>query len=145
MMGTLLVNSVLASVLFDSGSSHSFVSEAFALKQGLPFEHMYSPLVVSSPGSKWSTSMIAHNNRLEIGGLVFTASLMDLKVSTIDVILGMDWLNAHDAHIHCGTKTVQLTHPSGQKILYSARTAQHAEAQIYALNALNAYIWASAC
>ena len=31
-MGTLPVNSVPASVLFDSGSSHSFISEAFALQ-----------------------------------------------------------------------------------------------------------------
>src|ERR1041385_3325611 len=63
---------------------------------------------------------------------------MALKVSTIDVILGMDWLKAHDAHIHYGTKTVQLTHPSGKTILYTALTFQHAESQIYALNALNA-------
>src|ERR1041385_6638736 len=62
---------------------------------------------------------------------------MALKVSTIDVILGMDWLKAHDAHIRCGTKTVHLTHPSGMTILYSTRTVQHAESQIYALNALN--------
>src|ERR1041385_8959794 len=63
---------------------------------------------------------------------------MALKVSTIDVILGMDWFKAHDAHIHFGTQTVQLTHPSGKTILYSTRTVQHAENQIYALNALNA-------
>src|SRR3954471_14370620 len=30
-MGTLLINSVPATVLFDSGASHSFMSEAFAL------------------------------------------------------------------------------------------------------------------
>ena len=135
MMGTLPINSVPAYVLFDSGSSDSFVSEAFTLKQDLSFEHMYPPMVVSSPGSKWETSMIAHNNHLEIGGLVFTASLMALKVTTIDVILGMDWLKAHDAHIHCGTKRVQLTHPSGQIVNYSAEMIQHAEGQIYALNA----------
>src|ERR1041385_2252586 len=35
MMGTLLVNSVPASVLFDSGASQSFESDAFALKQEL--------------------------------------------------------------------------------------------------------------
>src|SRR4051812_12462416 len=97
MMGTLHVNSVPASVLFDSGASHSFISEAFARKQDLPFENIYPPLVVNSPGSSWDTSMIAHNNHIEIGGLVFTSSLMPLKVSTIDVILGMDWLRAHKA------------------------------------------------
>ena len=81
--------------------------------------------------------MIAHNNQIAIGGLVFTASLMALKVSTIDVILGMDWLKAHDAHIRCGTKEVKLTHPSGRTVYYSVQMIQHAENQIYALNALN--------
>src|SRR3954465_5827318 len=35
-MGTLLVNSVPATVLFDSGASHSFMSEAFALSHNFP-------------------------------------------------------------------------------------------------------------
>ena len=50
----------------------------------------------------------------------------------------MDWLKAHVALIDCAAKTVQLLHPSDQIINYSARTIQNAEAQIYALNALNA-------
>ena len=138
MMGTLLVNSVPAVVLFDSGASHSFISEAFARKHDRSFENLYPPLVVSSPGSRWETSLISHNNQMAIGGLVFTSSLMALKATTIDVILGMDWLKAHDAHISCGTKRVQLTHPSGQIVNYSPLMIQHAENQIYALNALNA-------
>src|SRR4051812_8438607 len=82
--------------------------------------------------------MISPDTNIAIVGLLFPAPFIILKSYNIDVILGMDWLAAHDAHIHCATKTVQLTHPSGKKILYSARTAQHAESQIYALNALNA-------
>ena len=135
-MGTLPINSVPAVVLFDSGSSNSFMSEAFARKQGWSFDNMYPPLVVSSPGSRWETSMISPNNHMTIGGSVFTASLMALKATTINVILGMDWLKVHDAHIHPGTKRVQLTHPSGQIVNYSALMIQHAENQIYALNAL---------
>ena len=45
---------------------------------------------------------------------------------------------AHNAKIDCAAKTVQLTHPSGQTVQYSARAAQDAENQIYVLNALNA-------
>src|SRR3954467_13742631 len=39
-MGTLLVNSVPATVLFDSGASHSFMSEAFALSHKFTVEKM---------------------------------------------------------------------------------------------------------
>jgi hypothetical protein len=50
----------------------------------------------------------------------------------------MEWLAAYNALINCAAKTVQLTHPSGQVINYSAQIIQNAESQIYALNALNA-------
>ena len=69
--------------------------------------------------------MIAHNNHIEIGGLKFTASLMALKVTTIDVILGMNWLVPHQALIDCAAESVHLTHPSGQTFKYSARTVQN--------------------
>src|SRR3954466_4335794 len=64
MMGTLPINSVPASVLFDSGSSHSFMSKAFAHKQGWSFDEMYPPLVFSSPGSRWETTLISHKNHM---------------------------------------------------------------------------------
>jgi hypothetical protein len=50
----------------------------------------------------------------------------------------MDWLKAHTASIDCATKTVQLLHPLDEIVNYSARLVRDAEAQIYALNVLNA-------
>ena len=101
-------------------------------------EKLPTPLAVQSPGSKWQTSMVSPRNQIEIGGLLFPASLMVLGPSNIDIILGMDWLTAHNAKIDCAAKTVQLTHPSGQLINYSTQMVQDAENQIYVLNALNA-------
>ena len=40
-MGTLLVNSVPAVVLFDTGASHSFISEDFAFMHGIKYEEMH--------------------------------------------------------------------------------------------------------
>jgi hypothetical protein len=137
-MGTLLVNSVPASVLFDSGASHSFMSEASALSHDIAFEKMNLPIVVRTPGGHCHTSMMAHNVPIEIEGLEFLASPIVLKSSTIDLILGMDWLKAHIASINCATKAVQLLHPSDEIVNYTARITPNAEAQIYAINALNA-------
>ena len=47
-MGTLLVNSVPASVLFDTGASHSFMSEDFAYKHDVKCEEMNTSVVVPS-------------------------------------------------------------------------------------------------
>ena len=51
-LDTFLVNSVPTSVLFDSGASHSFVSESFAAMGELLFAPLLVPLLIRSPGSE---------------------------------------------------------------------------------------------
>jgi hypothetical protein len=96
-LGTLLVNSVFARVLFDTGASHSFVSTIFAQKHELPLDSLANDLMVYSPGAQMKTSKISHGNQILIGGYMFLASLIVLGSSDIDVILGMDWLKANKA------------------------------------------------
>lgn len=131
-LGTLLVNSVSGKVLFDSGASHSFLSSNFASSNELPLEPLGTPLLVRTPGSEFHTAMVIHRNEIVIGGLVFLVSLIALKSSDIDVILGMDWLIANKAMIDCPSKSIQLTHPSGQIVHFSSHTPT---IQLYALKA----------
>ena len=63
-MGTLRVNSVPASVLFDSGASHAFVSQQFAQLYELDMEKLPTPLAVQSLGSKWQTTMVSPHNQI---------------------------------------------------------------------------------
>src|SRR3954462_8389668 len=60
-MGTLLVNSVPATVLFDSGASHSFMSEAFALSHNFTLEKMNPMMVVRTPIGQCQTSKLVPN------------------------------------------------------------------------------------
>ena len=95
-------------------------------------------MVVRTPGGRCQTSMMVHDVTIEVEGIVFLVSPIILKSSTIDLILGMDWLKLHDAALYCGTKSVQLFHPSGAIVNHTTHLSQDAEAQIYALNTLNA-------
>src|SRR3954467_2782055 len=49
----------------------------------------------------------------------------------------MDWLKVHDAALYCGTKSVQLFHPSGEIVNHTTRITRDAETHIYMMNALN--------
>jgi hypothetical protein len=51
-LGMFLVNSILASVLFDSRASHSFISSQFVAKHSVPMQHMKQTMLVNSPGGK---------------------------------------------------------------------------------------------
>src|SRR4051812_3067277 len=136
-MGTLLVNSVPATILFDSRASHSFMSEAFALSHNFTLEKMNPPMVVRTPIGHCHTSKIVPETTVEIEGIEFLASPIILTSSTIDLILGMDWLKVHDAALYCGTKSVQLFHPSGEIVNHTTQITCDAEKQIFMMNALN--------
>ncbi|TYJ96450.1 retrotransposon protein, putative, Ty3-gypsy sub-class [Cucumis melo var. makuwa] len=80
--GTLPVLWHYALVLFDSGSSYSFISYAFVL-----------------------------HARLEIAGHVTEVTWLVLDMHDFDVILGMDWLAANHASIDCSHKEVAFNPP----------------------------------
>src|SRR3954453_12786287 len=98
---------------------------------------MNTPMVVRTPIGQCRTTMLVPNTTVEIEGIVFHVSPIILKSSTIDLILGMDWLKLHDAALYCGNKSVRLFHPSGEIVNHTTRVTQDAETQIYMMNALN--------
>src|SRR4051812_5375855 len=92
------------------------MSEAFALVHNFMLEKMNPPMVVRTPIGKCQTSKLVPNTTVEVEGIVFLVSPIILKSSTIDLILEMDWLKLHDAALYCGTKSVQLFHPSREVV-----------------------------
>jgi predicted aspartyl protease len=92
-------NSVPATVLFDSGASHSFITDQFVTKYNLSMSSMKNPLIVSSPDGEMKTGHICPQVKINIMGVDFLANLVVLKSWGIDVILGMDWLQKHDGVI----------------------------------------------
>ena len=92
----------------------------FADENGLPMDPLPKRFMVLSPGATMASSKISHGNQILIGGSSFLASLIILGKSDIDVILGMDWLNANEVVIHCAEHSVSLKIPEGH-IVYSPR------------------------
>src|SRR3954469_1185976 len=130
-LGTLPVNYVPTSVLFDPGASHSFMSESYALRHDLSFVELSTPMTIQTPGSRRQTNRVSHGNQIAIEGLVFLDSLIAHKSSNIDVILGMAWLSRQNVFLDCKAKSVKLTHPSGKTINYSSRRRR---TQVHSLN-----------
>ena len=116
-MGTLEINSLTAEVLYDSGASHSFLSEVFAQRHNIPFQSMPTPFVVKTPGSRWQTRWVAPEVNVTVGTLSFPFSMISLKTDGIDAIMGMDWLSKYKAKLDCAARTIQLTQTDGNSIL----------------------------
>ena len=56
-----------------------------------------------------------------MGDYKFLSSPIVLGNSDIDLILGMDWLSKHKAHLDCAARQIQLTHSSEDVIVFAAR------------------------
>ncbi|KAL0537688.1 hypothetical protein IC582_026673 [Cucumis melo] len=111
--GTLPVLGHYALVLFDSGSSHSFISSAFVLHARLEVEPLHHVLSVSTPSGECMLSKERVKAcQIEIAGHVIEVTMLVLDMLDFDVILGMDWLAANHASIDCSRKEVTFNPPS---------------------------------
>ncbi|KAL0544185.1 hypothetical protein IC582_019298 [Cucumis melo] len=111
--GTLPVLGHYALVLFDSGSSHSFISSAFVSHARLEVELLHHVLSVSTPSGECMLSKEKVKAcQIEISGRVIEVTLIVLDMLDFDVILGMDWLAANHASIDCSRKEVTFNPPS---------------------------------
>ncbi|XP_028099709.1 uncharacterized protein LOC114299217 [Camellia sinensis] len=112
--GTFTVYGQFAHVLFDSGSTHSFVSKLFAPNLDKIEENLSYMLCVSSPlGESMICATIYLACELQLGDIRVYANLVPLDMTYFDVILGMDWLSAYGATINCVTKQINF-YPPGQ-------------------------------
>ncbi|KAA0053220.1 gag protease polyprotein [Cucumis melo var. makuwa] len=105
--GTLPVLGHYALVLFDSGSSHSFICSPFVLHDRLEVKPLHHVLSVSTPSGECMLSKEkVKAYQIEIAGHVIEVTLLVLDMLDFDVILGMDWLAANHASIDCSRKEV---------------------------------------
>jgi predicted aspartyl protease len=129
-LGTFSVNSVPATILFDSGASHSFITEQFVAKHDIPMSSMKTHLLISSRNGEMKSTYICPRVNLKIRGIDFQADLVVLTSSGIDVILGMDWLGECDGIILCAKKSVLLTSPQGDRIEVATTASSNKEREV---------------
>ena len=78
-------------MLFDYGTSHSFIAASVVIELGLEVEALEKPLYVSSPiGIRAGIGMICRGCELDILGILLTMDLRVMDMSEFDVIPGMD-------------------------------------------------------
>ncbi|XP_022946901.1 uncharacterized protein LOC111450842 [Cucurbita moschata] len=113
--GTLPISGYFAYTVFDSGSTHSFISLSFVCQARLEVEPLSYETIVSTPsGVMLMTREKVKLNKVEVSGQTLDVLLMVLDMYDYDIILGMDWLSAHHASINCYKKEI-VFHPSRGK------------------------------
>jgi hypothetical protein len=128
--GMFLINSIIASVLFNPRASHSFVTKSFVEKHNIPNYPWKKKLLIRSPGGELRATHSCPQTKNEIRGLSFLVELIILESSGIDVILGIDYLTKYDGVISCAKRMVTLTSPQGERIEVNVSMPATAEAMV---------------
>jgi hypothetical protein len=86
-LGMFYINAIPATILFDSGATHSFMSARYANTNELPLKNMKTPMLVITPKGPVEANYMTHRLTLTIMGREFWATPIILAESSIDLIL----------------------------------------------------------
>ncbi|XP_074579526.1 uncharacterized protein LOC141836013 [Curcuma longa] len=125
-----------ATVLFDTGATHSFISRAFVEKLAIPPDVLGGQFLTTLP----SGEIMASTHRLRavpvrIADRELFGDLIVLHMTDYDVILGMDFLIKYGASIECCKQKVVFQPKEGVQFEYIGEPKRKAKKFLSALKA----------
>ncbi len=105
--GITLIANYRARTLFDTGASHSFMSQTFAHTYGLEERPPFSSLTVQTPGRPIEAVSFVPSCPIRLGRLSCPWDLVVILLKEFDVVFGMDWLTKHQAVSDCEKRQVR--------------------------------------
>ena len=124
--GTLVITNQHAQVLFDFGSTHSFISHGFARRLNMIPETLDFELSVDTPFEHvMCTDKVYKSCNVLVSMRELEANLVLLDMYEFDLILGMDWLSIFHASIDCfGKKVVFRIHGQAEFVFEGDRVVR---------------------
>src|SRR5207247_61327 len=108
MSGMFLANRFPAVVLFDSGASHTFISDAYVSRCGFEVSNLKQGYQIIAPGSLIDVNRVIWRLSLRIGGKDFLIDPLVLPHRGVDIIIGMNWMKEHRVVLDIQNRTIQL-------------------------------------
>ena len=106
-------------VLFDPGSTFSYISSSFATGLNLHCELLDMPIRVSTPvGESVVVEKVYRSCLVNFVGSNSYVDLVILEMVDFDVILGMTWLSLNFAILDCNAKLVTLAKPGTDPLVW---------------------------
>jgi hypothetical protein len=118
-LGTIPLFGKLASTLFDSGATHSFISSTYVTLCSMTTQPLKQSITVSTPaGDVVSCRKFIVDCPIIIEDRVQPANLVVFQMLGFDIILGMDWLSKYYTNIDCRKKEVIFHSPSEEEFKF---------------------------
>jgi len=119
MTGTFSINHKPTVILFDSGATHSFISDKYGARVGLESSQATAQYMITTPGGKIVSNQILRLVPIQLGSKLIKTNLISLSLEGMDVILGMDWMTQHRVLLDISSRAVEINSSSqGGTTLY---------------------------
>jgi hypothetical protein len=117
--GTFSINDTPVKILFDSGATHSSISENLLGKLGLRGSRTKSAYKIITLGGNISSHIVTFGVPLKLGSKIIQSNLITINLEGMDVILGIDWMTQHKVVLDILDRVVEINSPTvGHTTLY---------------------------
>jgi hypothetical protein len=117
--GTFSISDTPVKILFDSGATHSFISEKLISKLGLKGSHTTSAYKIITPGGQITSNILIRGVCLGLGSKIIPTNLIVINLVGMDVILGMEWMIQHKVILDISDRVEEINSPTvGHTTLY---------------------------
>jgi hypothetical protein len=119
MSGTFSIHHKPVVTLFDSGATHSFISNNCGTRIGLDLCPTQGSYMISTPGGKITSNQMVRSVPIQLGSQVIQTDLVLLNLEDIDVILGTNWMTEHRVLLDISSRVIGIDSPyHGATTLY---------------------------
>ena len=141
--GTALIRSQTVRVLFDTGATHSFISEECARRLGVR-KSVSKPYVIRMPnGNQVKGNLEVKNCPIELCGMMWPIDMLVTPLQEEDVILGIDWMWKYFALLDIrgqvitvgssggGRHAIKVQRISGPRMTIQCMEVEEEEVEVY--------------
>jgi hypothetical protein len=98
-------------IMFDSGASHSFISQKFSAKCQLPFYLTRGSFMIAKPGGKVASNQLNQSVPIRLGSHIVKTTLHILGLENVDIILGANWMTRHQVVLDVASRIIEIKSP----------------------------------
>jgi hypothetical protein len=124
MTGIFSVFNQPALILFDSGASHSFISQKFSARCQLPFYHTKGSFMIATPGGKIATNQLNRSVPVSMGSKIFKTTLLNFGIRGYGHHSGSRLDDSSSSSVGCSCQSSGdpvLLHPKTWCYIYPAK------------------------
>jgi hypothetical protein len=111
MSGTFAIHHKPVVTLFDSGPTHSFISNNCGTRIGLDLCPTQGSYMISTPGGQITSNQMVKSVPIQLGSQVIKTDLVLLNLEGIDVILGTNWMTEHRVLLDISSRVIEINSP----------------------------------